>query len=126
MKAWHCNSELLTKAINAYNRRKFNEIPYEVIAVMELNCTGVVNGKEIDIVDIEFTIRDYIEEDNTLVYDYYSCVHYNGNDFDGWESFEFVDFGEDDPMKFTSEEELKDDMLTQIKLFCEYNDIKLV
>ena len=76
-------------------------------------------------VDIELTVRGIDEKDN-LIYDYYCCVNYaKDSKEDGWESYDWVDFGEVDPKEFTTEKELMEDMNKQLIKFCEKRDLEM-
>ena len=87
---------------------------------LELSTCAVL---EYPFVDIELTIRDY-EDDGTLIYDYFCCVNETGEE-DGWESYEYIEFGEVDPKEFTTERELMEDMNNQLIKFCKERNLKM-
>lgn len=66
---------------------------------------------EFDDFDIELTDRGF--SDGKRNYDYFCCKKINNE----WHSFDLISFGNKRPYEFLNEEELKEDMSTQLKTF---------
>lgn len=123
---WSCNFEEVKKALRP---------PYTenwTCVVMEVNCTGRMYDEDVDIIDIELSVREYDEKHDELVYDYCIChrVKYQDDDPfripDDWEEDDIVDFGDVEPRYMETEEELKHDMYMQLKKYCDSKGIELL
>ena len=79
--------------------------------------SDVLTVLEFENFDIELTDRGY--SDGERHYDYFCCKKTDGK----WHSFDSVDFGGKKPYEFSTDEELKADMRTQLEKFLEKHNM---